>query len=137
MVDVPGFHLKSSIPMFFEGIVVELLDQPATMDDPDPRRQPVDFTEDVAGHEDRDAGVGCEAAEQLADLDDAGRIQPIRRFIEDQQFRRWKERTSERQPLQVPERQRAGSMTLSTAAASRIPARRRAMSRFSRTVSSG
>ena len=49
------------------------------------------------------------AAEQLADLDDAGRIQPIGRLIEDEQLRRRQQRTSKGQPLQVAERQRAGS----------------------------
>ena len=94
--------------MRLEGIVIQLLHQPATMDDPDPRRQPIDLTEDVAGHEDRDALVG-EATEQLADLDDASRIQPVGRLIEDEQFWRRQQRTSKGQPLQIAERERAGS----------------------------
>ena len=91
--------------MCLKGIVVQFLHQPATMDDPDPRRQPIDLTEDVAGHEDRDAFVGREAAEQLADLDDAGGIQPIGWLIEDEQLRRRQQRTRKGQPLQIAERQ--------------------------------
>ena len=94
--------------MRLEGVVIQLLHQPATMDDPDPRRQPIDLTEDVAGHEDRDALVG-EAAEQLADLDHAGWIQPVGWLIEDEQLRRRQQRTGKGQPLEVAERKRAGS----------------------------
>ena len=95
--------------MCLKGIVIQFLHQPATMDDPDPRRQPIDLTKDVAGHEDRDALVGREAAEQLADLDDAGRIQPIGWLIEDEQLRRRQQRTRKGKPLQIAERKRAGS----------------------------
>ncbi len=95
--------------MCLKSIVIQLLHQSATVDDPDPRRQPIDFPEDVAGHEDRDTFISRQTAKQITDLDDAGRIQPIGRLIEDQQLRRRKERTRESQTLQVAQRQRAGS----------------------------
>ena len=60
-LEVPGLDLEPKITMCLEGLVIELLHQPATMDDPDPRRQPIDLAEDVAGHEDRDALVGRES----------------------------------------------------------------------------
>src|SRR6187402_1439700 len=103
-IEVPGLHLESSIAMLLERAVIEFLYQPATMDDPDPRRQSVDLAQDVAGHEDRDAVFRCEIAQQLSDLDDACRIQPIRWLIENQQLRRRKESSSERQPLEVAQR---------------------------------
>ena len=71
-------------------------------------RQQVDLAEDVAGHEDGHALALRQVAEQVADLDDSGRIQPVRRLVEDQQFGAVQQGAGEGQPLQVAERQRAG-----------------------------
>ena len=45
----------------------------------------LDLAEQVAGQEDRGAAVGAEPAEQLADVDDALRVEAVARLVEDQQ----------------------------------------------------
>jgi hypothetical protein len=87
--------------MRLQGVVIQFLHQPATVDDPDRRREPIDFPEDVAGHEDRDALVLGEVAQQVADLDDARGIEAVCGFVEDQEFGSVQQGAREGQPLQL------------------------------------
>ena len=50
---LPGADLQSRVAMPLECLVVEFLDEPATMDDADPRGEAIDLGEDVARHEHR------------------------------------------------------------------------------------
>ena len=95
--------------MGFERRAVELLDEPPAMDDADPRREPVDLAQDVARHEHRHATLASEVAEQLADLDHAGRVEAVGGFIEHQEFGLVEQRPRESQPLEVAERQGPGA----------------------------
>ena len=111
--------------------------------------EPIDLAEDVARHEHGDAVLGASVAEQLADLDHARGVEAIGGFVEHQQLGIVEQGAGERQSLQVAERQSAGTTVARTHPApaarscgrrrprSSTPARRRATSRFSRTVSSG
>ena len=96
-----------------------------------------------------DAAPLRELAEELADLDDAGRVESVGRLVEDQQLGLVEEGAGEGEPLEVAERQGAGSAVgvlaetepvdrvVRSTARSSTPCSRRATSRFSRTVSSG
>ena len=72
-LEIAGLDFEAPVALLLQGIAVEFLDQPAPMDDADPVRQQIDLAEDVAGHEDRDALVPRQVAQQVADLDDARR----------------------------------------------------------------
>ena len=71
------------------------------MDDADPVGQMGDFGEDVARHEDGDALLAGQRAEQHADLDDTGRIEPVGRLVEHEQFGGVQQRAGERETLLV------------------------------------
>ena len=135
--------------MGLQRLAVELLDQPTAVDDPDPGRESIDLGQDVARHEDGHAALPGEVTDQLADLDDPGRVEAVRRLVEHEQLGLVEQRPREREPLQVAERERARASVgvllerepldhpVDDACWSATPARRRATSRFSRTVSSG
>ncbi len=78
------------------------------MDDPDAGRQPVHLGEDVARHEDGHSVLRRERAQQLADLDHAGRVETIGGLVKDEQGGLVEQRTGEGEALQVPQRERAG-----------------------------
>src|SRR4051812_42819370 len=59
--------------------------------------------EEVAGHEHRAALLG-ERAQQLADLDDAGGVEPVGRFVQDEQGRVLQEGGGQAEPLAHAER---------------------------------
>ena len=132
-----------------ERLRVELLEQPAAVQDADARGQARDLAQDVARHEDGHAAVARQLAQQLADLDHARRVEPVGRLVEDEQLRLVQQRPRQPQPLRVAERQRAGAPVGVRAPAPGARSRgrpaagrrrrrsRRATSRFSRTVSSG
>ena len=107
--EVTGFDFQAPVAPLLQGATVEFLDEAASMDDADAIRQQIDLAQDVAGHEDRHALVPCKVAEQFADLDDTGRIEAVRRLVEDQEFGAVQQGAGQGQPLEVPERQRAGS----------------------------
>ena len=99
--EIAGLDFQTSVAALLEGTAIELLDQAAPMDDANPVRQQIDLAEDMAGHEDRHALVR-EVAEQVADLDDPGGIEAVRRLVEDQEFGTVQEGAGESQPLEVP-----------------------------------
>ncbi len=88
---------------------VELLDETSAVDDADPRGEAVDLGEDVARHEDGDPALVARVPEELADLDDAGRVQAVSRLVEHEQLGLVHEGAREREALEVAERQRPGS----------------------------
>jgi hypothetical protein len=57
----------------------------------------------VARHEDGDSALVGERAEQFADLDDAGGIEPVGGLVEDEQFGGVQQRAGEREALLVAE----------------------------------
>ena len=58
--------LSATITVALQRVAVELLDEAAVMDDADPGRQPVDLSQDVAGHEDGHALLVRQRTEELA-----------------------------------------------------------------------
>ena len=88
--------------------VVELFEQSACVDDTDAVGQMCDLGEDVARHEDGHAVLVNQPPEQLADLDDPGRVETIGRFIEDEQLGAMEQRTGERETLFVAQRELPG-----------------------------
>ena len=75
----------------------------AAVDDRDAVAGVLDLGEQVARHE-HGAALGAEAAQQLADLADAGRVEPVRRFVEHEQRRVLEQRGREAEPLLHAER---------------------------------
>ena len=63
----------------------------------------LDLAEQMARHEDR-AAFGAERAHELADLADAGRVEPVRRLVEDQHLGILEERVAEPEALAHAER---------------------------------
>src|SRR5437773_5240829 len=59
----------------------------------------------MAREDDRPA-ASAEIADQLADLDDARRIEPVRRLVEEDELRIAKQRARDAEPLIHPERVR-------------------------------
>ena len=96
------------------------------MDDADAGRQPVDLGQDVAGHEDRHALITGEGAQELADLDHPGWVEPVGRLVEHEQLWLAEQRAGEREALEVAQRQRPGAATgvLGRGRAVRWPPRR-------------
>ena len=90
-------------------LAVELLEQPSVVHDADAVGQVGDLGEDVARHEDGDAALACQRAKQLADLDDAGRVQRVGRLVQDEQVGVVQQRPGQREPLPVAEREHAGA----------------------------
>ena len=105
--EIASHDLEAPIPSLLQGIAVELLDQPASMDDADPIREEVDLAEDMAGHEDGDVFGPGQVSQQVADLDHAGGIEAVRGLVEDEEFGTVNQGAREGQPLQVAERERA------------------------------
>ena len=60
-----------------------------------------DLAEDVARDEDGDALLAGARAQQLADLDDAGGVEGVGRFVEDEQLGAVQQRPGEGEPLLV------------------------------------
>ena len=75
------------------------------MHDADAVGQVRDLGEDMARHEDGHAALVGKRAQQLADLDDAGRVERVGRLVEHEHVGRVQERTGEREPLLVAERE--------------------------------
>ena len=65
---------------------VELFEQVAFVHDADAVGEVRDLGEDVAGHEDGHALLAGERTQQLADLDDARRVEGVGRLVEDEQL---------------------------------------------------
>ena len=79
------------------------------MDDADTVGQVSDLGEDVARHEDGDAALVGERAEQLADLDDTGRIEAVGGLVEHEQFGGVQQCAGEGEALLVAERELPGA----------------------------
>ncbi len=56
------------------------------MDDPDPVRQAGHFSQDVAGHENRDALFPGQLKQEFTDLNDPGRVQTVGWLVQKDQF---------------------------------------------------
>ena len=124
---VAHLHDQAPRPPALQLAGAQLLDQPALVDDADARRQAVDLGEDVTGHEHGHAVVRGERAQQVADLDDAGRVEPVGRLVQQQQLGVVEQRGREPQALAVALRERARAALARSARArgARSPARPR------------
>ena len=91
-----------------QSVGVQLLQQPALVDDADAGGQPVHLGEDMARHEHRHAVVPRQLRQVLADLHDTRRVEAVGRLVEDQQLRLVEQRAGQPQPLQVARGQLAG-----------------------------
>ena len=60
-------------------------EQPAGVDGHEEVADPLDLPEQVAGHDDRDPELGAGAAHQVEHLVATGRIEPVRRLVEQEQ----------------------------------------------------
>ena len=76
------------------------------MHDADARGQTVDLGQDVARHQDGRPSLTCERAQELSNLYDPGWVEPVRRFVENQQFRVVEQGAGKSEPLEVAERER-------------------------------
>ena len=88
-------------------LCVDLLQQSAVVDDPDPVRQTVHFRQNMTGHEDRDASVSRQVHQHLPDFDHARWIEAVGWFIEDQDLGLMQHGARQRQPLQASGRERS------------------------------
>ena len=82
----------------------------AAMDDPDVSHQLLDLREDVAGDQHRHAVLAVQPPEQVADLEDAVRIEAVGRFVEDEQRRLVQQRDRDAQALLHAERELIGAL---------------------------
>ena len=80
------------------GLRLALGDDPARLQDGDALAELLDLGQDVARQEDRDP-VACEPGDQLADVDDAVRVEAVRGLVEDHQLRPPEERRGDPEPL--------------------------------------
>ena len=87
---------------------VQLLQQAALVDDPDALGQARDLGQDVARHEDRHALLAGQLEQQLADLDDPGRVQAVGRLVQKEQPGLVQQGLGQPQPLGVALRKVAG-----------------------------
>ena len=92
-----------------ELVARRLLDQAALVHDADTVGEVRDLGEDVARHEDGDAALVGERAQQLADLDDAGRVERVGGLVEHEQLGGVQQRAGEREALLVAERELPGA----------------------------
>ena len=106
---IPRADIEAAVASPLNLIRGLFLNHPAPVHDADARGQAVNLGQDVARHQDGRAALTRERAEQFAYLHDAGRVKPVRRFIENQQFRVMERGAGERKPLQVAERELPGS----------------------------
>ena len=79
------------------------------MQDADAVDEMGDLAQDVARHEDGDALLAGQRAQQLADLDDAGGVERVGRLVEDEQLGTVQQRPGEGEPLLVAEREHLGA----------------------------
>ena len=75
-----------------------LQDQPAAVQDPDPRAQLLHFGEQMAGQEDRHPAP-VQVQQQLPGVTDTVRVQPVAGFVQDQQPGPPDERSGQAEPL--------------------------------------
>jgi len=81
------------------------LEKSAFVDDTDAVGQVGDLREDVTGHEHGDPGLVDQPQQQPADLDDARGIEPVGRFVENEEIWPVQEGARQREPLLVAERE--------------------------------
>ena len=106
--DVPRPHQQPPAPVALQLVHVQLLQQAALVDDADAVRQAGDLGQDVAGHEDRHALFAGQLEQQLADLDDPGRVQAVGRLVQQEQLGVVQQRLGQPQALGVALREGAG-----------------------------
>ena len=75
------------LPVVFQLSRVDFLHQATLVNNADTLRQPGHFAQNVARHENGDTLFAGQAGEQVAHLNNTGRIQPVGRLIQDEQFR--------------------------------------------------
>jgi hypothetical protein len=80
---------------------VEFLNQSAVMDDAYPLCQARHFSQDMARHEDCDPLITDQFIQEGADFDNPRRVQSVRRFVKDYQFRMVQQRFGKTQALTV------------------------------------
>ena len=82
------FQLSSS--QSFEFVGIQFLDHFSFVNDADACGEPVYFGQDVTRHKDGHSVFVDERSQQLAYFNDAGRVESVGGFVEDQQFGRVK-----------------------------------------------
>ena len=108
-VHVPRPHQQTSPPVALQLVDVHFLEQAPLVNDADALGQARDFAQDVARHQDRDALLMGQFEQQLADLDDARRVQTVGRLVQDEQLRAVQEGFGQPQTLRVAQREHAGA----------------------------
>ena len=100
-LDVPRPQQQPPAPVPLQLVDVQLLEQAALVDDPDALGQARDLGQDVARHEDRHALFAGQLQQQLADLDDPGRVQAVGRLVQEEQPGIMQQGLGQSQPLGV------------------------------------
>ena len=148
-IQVARPDLETLVAVALERVAVQLLDEPATMHDPDPGRQPIDLGQDVARHEHGHAAL-------VRELRSSSRISITpagsRPFVGSSSTRScgsWSSARASASRCRLPSDRVPGATVgirtrgpVARSCGRRRPrrrhaCRRRATSRFSRTVSSG
>ena len=103
---VTRVHHQPAHTLALHLVRAQLLQQPPLVNHAEAGGDARDLAEQVARQEDGDALLMRQLAQQLADLDDTRRVQPVGWLVEEQESRIVQQRLRQPQPLRIAQRER-------------------------------